>query len=390
TTTTSQSQQTTKGSEVTTSAELKDGKATAGAQLDWNNKKTTEKTTTTEKTVGQSTQDKGFTQENGSDKLSKAQKAGDIAGAAGAKTTLAKGELSKDLMHENNSVQGDPNTFVGNRYGVAGKGEVTVGADGLKAKGNIEAKAGLYAETKTGDIKEGEAGAQGSAAAKVEAAASAKGDVTLNTNGLDANASAKVGVTAEASATGKAQTASVKVAGVDVNASVEGTAKVSATASAEATGKAKITRNPPTAIVEGSAGASAVVKAEGEVTASAGPFSVKANAYASAGAEATAKGAIGYEDGKIKISGSLGAALGVGAGGGATVEVDVKQIGEMAKNTAVKVADADGDGKLSMNDAKTVANNVAETAKNTVSNAAESVKNTVSSTANKVKNFFGW
>ena len=34
---------------------------------------------------------------------------------------------------------------------------------------------------------------------------------------------------------------------------------------------------------------------------------MKASGYASAGAEATASGVIGYEDGKLKLGGSLGA-----------------------------------------------------------------------------------
>lgn len=370
------------GTELTTrsTAEFKDGTYSIGEQADWKKtRSSSEKTKTKEIEVGQSTEDKGFTQQAKSDKIGNAQKAGDLLGAAGVKTTLASGEIPKDKMVENNSVKGDPNTFVGNRYGYAGKGEVTLGADGLKANGNIEAKAGLYAEKKSEEIKAGEAGAQWAAGAKLEAAASAKGDATINANGLDASASAKIGVTAEASVSGKAQTKSVKVAGVDMNASAEGSAKVAATAQAEVTGKAKVTRNPPTAILEGSAGASAVVKAEAEGKVSAGPFSVKGNIYGSAGAEATAKGSIGYEDGKIKLSGSLGAAVGLGAGGGVAVEVDVKQIGEVAKNTAVKVADANGDGKLGLDDAKAVANNVADAAKNTV-NAA----------ANKVKGWFGW
>jgi hypothetical protein len=48
----------------------------------------------------------------------------------------------------------------------------------------------------------------------------------------------------------------------------------------------------------------------------------------------------------------VGAALGVGAGGSVNVEVDVKQIGEMAKNTAVAAADVNKDGKLGLDDAK--------------------------------------
>jgi hypothetical protein len=160
---------------------------------------------------------------------------------------------------------------------------------------------------------------------------------------------------------------------------VEGTAKASAQATLEANGKVKITRNPPTAILEGQAGASAVAKAEAELKGTAGPFSVKANVYGSAGAEAKIGGSIGFEDGKLKLSGNMGAAVGLGVGGGATVEVDVKMIGDIAKAKATEVADVNGDGKLGLDDAKAIANEV-----------RSSVSNTVNDAANKVKSWFGW
>jgi hypothetical protein len=147
-----------------------------------------------------------------------------------------------------------------------------------------------------------------------------------------------------------------------------------------------VTRNPPTAIAEGTVGASAVAKVEGEVKASAGPFSVKASAYASAGAEAKASGVVGYEDGKIKLGGSLGAAVGLGAGGSATVEVDVKQIGQMAKNTA----DVNHDGKLDLNDAKAAAKGVKDTVVHAAATTVNAVKDTAKSAAKKVAGWFGF
>lgn len=47
--------------------------------------------------------------------------------------------------------------------------------------------------------------------------------------------------------TGRAQTASVNVAGVDLNASVTCTAKVTGALGADGTGTVQLTRNPPTA-----------------------------------------------------------------------------------------------------------------------------------------------
>jgi hypothetical protein len=384
-TTTTKTTKNSSGSETnySSTAKYEDGKYTLGEAKDWKNQKfSTEKSFSKETERKPSSEDKGFAQKKKDDKLGNAQTAGNLLGAAGVKKEITKGEVSKDKMHENNSSK-DPNTFVGNRYGYSGKHEVTIGADGVNASFNREAKAGLYAETKTPDIKQGEAGYQVGAKSKLEAAASVDAKGKLDLNGLDTSVNAKVGVTAEASVNGKAQTKSVKVAGVDVNASVEGTAKVSASATAEATGKVKVTRNPPTAIAEGTVGASAVVKAEAEVKASAGPFAVKASGYASAGAEAKATGTIGYEDGKIKIGGSVGAALGVGAGGAVNVEVDVKQIGDMAKNTAVKVADANGDGKLGVDDAKAIAHKAKDA-------AVDTAKSVVNNTKNTVKSWLGW
>ncbi len=382
----------TTGTERTTasSAKFEKGTYSLGEQVDWkDNRFNKEKSYNKEIELRPGTADKGFSQTQKGDKLDYAQKGGNALAAAGAKVTLTQGEVPKEKMKEVN-LSTDPNSFRGSRVGYSGKHEVTVGADGVNASYNREAKAGLYAETKTPDIKEGEAGYQLNAGAKVEAAASVDAKGKLDLNGLDASVNAKVGVTAEASVGGKAQTKSVKVAGVDVNASVEGTAKASVSATAEANGKVKVTRNPPTAVAEGSVGASAVAKVEGEVKASAGPFSVKASAYASAGAEAKASGVIGYEDGKIKIGGSAGAALGLGAGGAVNVEVDVKQIGEMAKNTAVKVADVNGDGKLGVDDAKAVANVVKQEAKAAVNHVKEEAKAVVNNAKKKVLGWLGW
>jgi hypothetical protein len=93
---------------------------------------------------------------------------------------------------------------------------------------------------------------------------------------------------------------------------------------------------------------------------------VVGSGYVSAGAEARATGVIGYEDGKLKIGGSIGAALGVGAGGGVTVEVDVRQIGEAAKG----LADVDGDGQLGLGDVAAAARKTVDAAR-TVARAAD-------------------
>jgi polyhydroxyalkanoate synthesis regulator phasin len=158
-----------------------------------------------------------------------------------------------------------------------------------------------------------------------------------------------------------------------------------------------------------------VAKAEAEGRVSAGPFSLRGNVYASAGAEATARGSIGYEDGKLRISAGAGAALGLGVGGGAALEVDVKQIGQVATNAATAAAqratqavDVNGDGRLGTDDARAVVSAVQERASSAVnavqerassavnavqeraSSAVNAVQDRVNGAASRVRNLFGF
>ena len=392
-TTTTRSSSSSSGTErsTTSTATYADGKFKLGGSVDTKTQSYNKQSTYSKETeVKKSSADKGFEQKTKGSKLDYAQKGGDMLAGAGAQKTLAEGKFDHSVSSKN--LVKDPNSFVGARAGVSGNGKVTLGTDGLTATGHAEAKAGVYAETHGGvDGKYGSASY--SAQAKAEAKASADGSAKINANGVDAEAHLKAGVSVEASATGHAETKSVKVAGVDVKASADGTVRASAEAEAHADGKVKVTRNPPTAVAEGSVGASAVAKVEGNVTASAGPFSVHASAYASAGAEAKASGTIGYEDGKIKIGGSLGAAIGLGAGGSAEVDIDVKQLGQMAKNEIKSIPGA----QTAINTAKTVEHAVVDTAKNVEHKVADTAKNvehkvadTVHHAASSVKHFFGF
>lgn len=254
-------------------------------------------------------------------------------------------ELSASLMKERVLASGEHGAVTA-RYGVTGGQALSIDGDGVRGRFNREASATITAQSQ-GSV----AGRYGTASYDARATATATASIdangTIDANGLDATVTARVGVAVEAEITGRLQSKSVQIGGVDVHAAVEGHAKVSAEAVAEATGTVKVTRTPPTAIVRGSAGASAVAKIEGDLKASAGPFSIVASAYASAGAEARASGVLGFEDGKLKIGGSLGAALGVGAGADVTIEIDVAQIGELAKGAA----DLNNDGKLGLDDA---------------------------------------
>jgi hypothetical protein len=386
----------TTGTELNTSssASFSEGKYSIGESVDWKKHKlNTERSLGMEYQVKDVKEPGGFNPANQNDRLSMAQKGADLLAGAGPKKVFSQGEIAKDKLKENNRVKNDPNTFIGTRHGYAGKHEVALGINGLNASGNIEAKAGAYAETKKGKIDEDKGGKQLNLASKAELKASAEGKAKLDSNGVDASGNAKIGGTVEASATARAQSKSITVAGEKLSVGAEATGKVSASATAEANAKVKITRNPRSAIIEGGLGASAVAKAEAEAKVNAGPFAVKGNVYGSAGAEATAKGSVGYENGKLKINGSLGAAVGLGAGGGVAVEVDVAQIGKMAQNTAKpyvdkakKVADVNRDGKIDVRDAQAVATKARGTVKSTAQKAKKNFDSAVTTTRRNVDN----
>lgn len=326
------------GSDLTThsSTTYEDGKFTLSDGADWLKNSSVDKSSLKE------------TEADPSKVLAKADKFSSFFGKV-FKALGLEGEwvktLSDDLMKQTTLVEGDHGS-VTTQVGVSGSQRFAINGEGVQADFSRQAKAGVYASAH--DEVTGRFGqASYDASAKAEAIATFDAQGRIDSNGLDAVVNARVGVFVEAEVTGRAQTQSIMFAGTELNAAVEAHAKVAAEAKAEVTGTVKILRHPPTAVLRGSAGASAVVKAEGDIRLSAGPFSVVGNAYASAGAEARASGVLGYEDGKFKIGGSVGAALGLGAGAGVTVEVDVHQIGQMAKNAA----DVNHDGKLDVHDA---------------------------------------
>jgi hypothetical protein len=376
-TTTKQSVEKKTGPEAKSKAETKltGSKFTKTSTADKKWSQTSYKKETTRETQLGKPADEALTkklQERGK-KLDNAQKAGNFAAdALGLKkewkgsTNEAKSEKSLvDVKKTSADGKTESTAYVGAKAVAKADGKLSVGADGIKAEGKADARAGLYAEVsgkKTGDLGT----VEGKAGVKAEAYATASGSGKLDLNGLEVKAKAAVGAEISASVSGKYTTPSVTVGGQKLDASIAANGRAALEAKAEAEGKVAFTGNPPKAIVEGSAGASAVAKLEGDVKASAGPFSVTASGYVSAGAEAKASGVLGYEDGKLKIGGSLGAALGVGAGGKVQVEVDVAQIGKvgvgLAKEgaaQAAKAADLDGDGKLGVGDLKRGAENLA-------------------------------
>ncbi len=326
------------GTDLTTrsSTTYEDGKFTLSDGADWAKNKSVDKSYLKE------------TEYDASKVLAKADKFSSFFGKV-FKALGLEGEWTKtlpqELMKQTTLFEGDHGSVV-TQVGTSGSQRFAINGEGVQASFDRQAKAGVYA-TAHDEVSGRYGQASYDASAKAEAIASLDANGRIDANGLDAVINARVGVSVEAEVTGRAQTQSITFAGTQLNAAIEGHAKVAAEAKAEVTGTVRIVRNPPTAVLRGTAGASAVAKAEADIKLSAGPFSVVGNAYASAGAEARASGVLGYEDGKFKIGGSVGAALGLGAGAGVTVEVDVRQIGEMAKNAA----DVNNDGKLDLHDA---------------------------------------
>ncbi len=355
------------GSELTTrsKATYEGGRLVLNDGADWSRGRSFERSSMREFDASQSTVDR-------------ANRAADRFGRVADWTSKAmrhlgieqqwQSELSPDRMRTTTLAEGRYGS-VTSRVGVEGGQSASIGPDGITGQFNRAARAGITAES-TGRVDGRYGTAQYNARAHAEAVASIDARGSINANGIDATINARVGVSAEAEINASARTQSVRVGGVDLSAGIEGRGRVAAEAVAEATGTARITRNPPTAVLEGTAGASAVVKAEGSIRADAGPFSITASGYASAGAEARASGVLGYENGRLRIGGSVGAALGVGLGGGVAVEVDVAQIGQMAHNAA----DRDGDGRLGLGDVVAGARQaagLADSAVRTVARAAD-------------------
>ncbi len=197
-------------------------------------------------------------------------------------------------------------------------------------------------------------GQYGSAVAKGEAygvaEAGADGYFKLNTRDgvlVGGNASARLGVGASGDADLK--TPGLRVAGVDtpLDAGIGAHGEAFAGAKAGLGGRAGI--GPNFVGAEGSIGAFAGVEAQGDIHANLGPLRGRVTASGMAGAGIGADGGITYEDGKIKISGRVYAALGLGGSLGGEITLDVKQATQLAR----AVADADKDGRLTLNDPAT-------------------------------------
>ncbi len=303
----------------------------------------------------------------------------------GIDTTIAKGEAKtggSKVLAQTKDGKGKVT------LDTSASGSYQVGLSGASAQGQagvgVTASYGDSAKT-TGKYGTAEASYKAQASAK----ASADGKVSLSANGLEATANAYVGVSASVEGTAKVESKPlVKIGGVDVKANASVTGKVEAGAYAYANATAKVTGNPPTAVVQAKAGAFAGAKATATGKVGVGPFSASVTGEAWAGAGAEAHVEAGYKNGKLSLSWGAGAAVGYGAGLSGKVEVDVKQLGKMAEgvvdqvgDAAKKALDTDGDGKLTLNDAKVAGQKIERAVEKTVDRATRTVRDAASSAA---------
>lgn len=197
-------------------------------------------------------------------------------------------------------------------------------------------------------------GAKGEAYAMWETGASGYGKVGLDWGKKDgfgdiASVGGAAHIKAGVGAKGDADAKHVlgKVGGVDFDAGVGVHGDVFAGAKAGLGGKAGIGMNYIGA--EGKAGALLGVEANADIHGNLGPVGGKVGVSGIAGIGAGIEGGIKYENGKVTIGGKMFAALGYGGGVSGEVTLDIKKAGQMLHG----LADRDGDGKLSIQDAAT-------------------------------------
>jgi hypothetical protein len=269
------------------------------------------------------------------------------------------------------------------------KGTFHAGVDGVKAHG--EAGVNVTATRSDGVSTSGKYGtADASYTATATAGAKATGDASLGADGLKAKADLRVGVSAEVKGQAKVESKPIGgVPGLTAYAGVEGQVKVGA--EAYATGEVALTKDK--AVVKGEAGAFAGVEAKVTGRAGVGPLGVTGTAAGWAGVGAKAEFNAGYENGKLKLSFGAGAALGYGGYLKGGVEIDVGKAKQIAEHVvdkvadgAKKLADADGDGKLSINDAKVAAQKVGSAVESGVKKATEAVGGAINKVGQGISN----
>lgn len=266
--------------------------------------------------------------------------------------------------------------YAGLEKAVGARDGVGLAQQALKIKGPNGAAAAGYSGKAYAGIA-GDTGAKSWGQLTGKAEAHALGYVGADARyGIDqkgASAEARAGIGAQVGVTADAdyKTAGLNVAGVStpLTAGVGVHGEATAYAKAGAGAGAYLTKEKIG--LWGSAGAAAMAEAKANVHGHVGPVSGTLEAGVAAGAGIGAEGGILFENGKLVIGGRVYAALGYGGSIGGTIVIDLKQsyelgaailkkardMGIKGAQAAFRAADADGDGKLSLNDAATHTSN---------------------------------
>jgi hypothetical protein len=219
-----------------------------------------------------------------------------------------------------------------------------------------ERKEGVRGEWTTGDTDYGNATAKVNANAVASGGADARASLNSRGANISANLGGKVGV--EASAGADYTTPGLGIDGVekDVTAGVGVGASGFAGAKAGVGGKAGWDSVKQRFQLSGGAGAFIGAEGKADIHGHVGPIGGKLEAGGFVGAGLGIDGGIVYEGGKLTIGGRAWAGLGYGGKVGGSVTIDLKQAAQMGiagAKAAYNLADADQDGKLTLNDPAT-------------------------------------
>jgi hypothetical protein len=249
----------------------------------------------------------------------------------GKDVELARGEFKEEVRRDvgtstsfdNGVVSGQASANASAHAGVSGQGSVSVGKDGLKAQGSIEARAGVSASanasarTAAGTFSAG-------AEASIEAFARVQGEASVGLDGIKARGQAEVGAYARANV--HASWESPAILGLKASANARAYSEVGT--GANAIGEASLSFAPPTAVVTGKASAFAGAKAGASADFGVGPLKGTVGVEARTGIGIEVGGSVGIKDGKLGVEFNLGAALGIGVGINIKIEIDLKPIGD--------------------------------------------------------------
>lgn len=201
----------------------------------------------------------------------------------------------------------------------------------LGARGEAQAHGHAVADTVLGR-------AEGDVQAKAAAYADGQAQMKAGLEGWGAQAQGQLGAAASVHAKGEARSPSLKLGGeeVGVRAQVKGTAEVAAKAEGDVKADFRFEKGRPRAGMDLGGRAFAGARAEGEVALGIGEIAtVKARGGVWAGAGAEGRARMHFDGKKLKVGLRAGAAVKAGAGGGATVEIDVEKAANAALGAGV-------------------------------------------------------